>query len=301
MDTLMAMRTFVEIVERGSLTAAAQAQARSLPTVVRTLASLERRLGARLLRRTTRRMSLTAEGRDYLERCRRILADIEEAELAVARGQHEPQGEIRVTAPALFGQMHVAPLVTAFLRQHQKVQVDLVLLDRVVNLVDEGVDLALRIGPLRDSSMVAIPAGRMRRVVCVSPELLSELGMPAHPDALAEHPCVRFRNLAGGAWHFQARGREIAVPVRGAFSCTDAMAVARACAEGLGFALLLHYQVASLVAEGRLAIVLEEFEPEPAPVSLVYPESRLVSVRLRALVAWLRDELSDRLADLTAT
>lgn len=299
MDKLAAMRTFVEIVDRGSLTAAAEAQDRSLPTVVRTLAALEQQLGARLIRRTTRRMSLTVEGRDYLGRCRRILADVEEAELAVARGQSEPQGEVRMTAPVLFGQMHVAPVVTAFLEHHQKVQVDLLLLDRVVNLVDEGIDLALRIGRLSDSSMVAIPVGHMRRVVCASPDLLRERGTPARPEALTGLPCVRFHGIeAGGHWHFRDGGRELSVPVSGAFCCSQAMAVAQACADGLGFGLLLHYQVAALVEEQRLAIVLEDFEPEPLPVSLVYPEARLVSSRLRALVAWLRDALRDRIPDL---
>ena len=299
MDKLAAMRTFVEIVDRGSLTAAAGAQDRSLPTVVRTLASLEQQLGARLLRRTTRRMSLTVEGRDYLERCRRILADVEEAELTVARGQSEPQGEIRMTAPALFGQMHLAPAVTAFLARYRKVQVNLLLLDRVVNLVDEGIDLALRIGPLSDSSMVAIPLGRMRRVVCASPGLLLEHGSPEHPELLAGRPCLQFPGTrASGHWRFRERERELSVPVRGAFSCSQALAVAEACADGLGFARLLHYQVAPLVRDGRLVIVLEEFEPEPLPVSLVYPEARLVSSRMRSLVAWLRDALRERLAEL---
>ena len=201
MDKLGAIQTFVDIIDGGSLTAAADAQGRSLPTVVRTLATLEQQLGARLLRRTTRRMSLTLEGRDYLERCRRILADVEEAELAVAQRQREPRGEIRMTAPALFGQLHVAPAVTAFLARHRKVKVDLVLIDRVVNLVEEGIDLALRIGHLADSSMVAVPVGQMRRVVCASPEVLREYGMPEHPQDLSTRPCVQFRGTsAGGRW-----------------------------------------------------------------------------------------------------
>lgn len=296
MDKLAAMRTFVEIVDRGSLTAAAEARGKSLPTVVRTLAALEQALGARLLRRTTRRMSVTVEGRDYLERCRRILADVEEAELSVAQRQTEPRGEVRMTAPVLFGQMHVAPAVTAFLARHRQVQVDMLLLDRVVNLVDEGIDLAVRIGQLADSSMVAIPVGRMRRVVCASPALLREHGTPERPEALAHLPCVRFHGTdAGGHWRFDDDGREVDVPVSGALACSQAMTVAQACAEGLGFGLLLHYQVAPLVEAGRLEVVLEDFEPEPMPVSLVYPEARLVSSRLRVLTGWLRDALRERL------
>ncbi|HSG65139.1 MAG TPA: LysR family transcriptional regulator, partial [Gammaproteobacteria bacterium] len=156
MDRLAAMRTFVEIVDRGSLTAAADALHLSQPSVVRTLAALEQHLGTLLLRRTTRRMSLTPEGRDYLERCRRILGDVEEAERAVGQDNTEPRGEIRMTGPVEFGRMHLAPAITAFLWRYEQVRIDLLLLDRNVDLVNEGIDLALRIGLLADSTMVAI-------------------------------------------------------------------------------------------------------------------------------------------------
>lgn len=292
MDRLLAMRTFVEIADRGSLTAAAEALDRSPPAVVRTLAGLEAHLGARLLRRTTRRMSLTEEGRDYLERCRRILADVEEAERAVGRAQAEPQGTLRMTAPVLFGEMHVAPAVTGFLRHYAKVQVELELLDRLVDLVDEGLDLGVRIGHLADSSMVAVPVGSMRRVVCASPDLLRAEGVPRHPHELAARSCVRFRGIAGGgAWAFREAGRDVAVRVRGSLGVNNASAAAEACAEGLGFGLLLAYQAEPLVRAGRLQIVLEAFEPEPLPVSLVYPGGRMVSPRLRAMLDWLRDAL----------
>ncbi len=151
MDVLAAMRAFVRIVEEGSLTAAAEALDRAPPTMVRTLAALEAHLGVRLLVRTTRQMALTEEGRVYLDRCRRILADVEEAEEAVAAGRSEPRGEIRATAPVLFGQRHVAPAVTEFVRAHPRVRVDLLLLDRVVQLVEEGLDVGVRIGALEDS------------------------------------------------------------------------------------------------------------------------------------------------------
>jgi DNA-binding transcriptional LysR family regulator len=292
MDQFAAMRAFVEIVDRGSLTAAADALDRSLPTVVRTLALLEAHLGTRLLRRTTRRMSLTDEGRDYLERCRRILADVEDAERAVGRGQGEPRGALRVTAPVLFGQMHVAPAVTAFLRRYPKVQVELQLYDRLVDLVDEGIDLAVRIGHPADSTMVAIAVGRMRRVVCASPGVLRAGGVPQHPSELSEHPCVRFHGLAsGGTWKFNEAGRDLAVRIGGSFSCNQASAAASACAEGLGFGLFLAYQVEPMVRSGQLQIVLEAFEPPPLPVSLIYSGARMVSSRLRALLEWLKGAL----------
>ncbi len=295
MDKLLAMRSFVAIVDHGSLTAAAAALDRSLPAMVRTLAALEASLGTRLLRRTTRRMSLTAEGQGYLERCRRILGDIEEAEASLMRAQVEPRGQVRMTAPVLFGQMHVAPAVTEFLRSYDEVQVELLLLDRVVNLVDEGIDLAIRIAHLTDSTMVAVPVGRVRRVVCASPALLRADGIPQHPRELSERPCVRFRGInPGDSWTFQDRDREISVRIRGNFTCNQAAAAAQACAEGLGFGMFLSYQVEPLVRAERLEIVLVDFEPAPLPVSLVYPEARLISTRLRALLDWLKQTLGTR-------
>ncbi len=295
MDKLLAMRGFVAIVDHGSLTAAATALDRSLPAMVRTLAALEETLGTRLLHRTTRRMSLTAEGQGYLERCRRILGDIEEAEASLMRAQIEPRGQVRMTAPVLFGQMHVAPAVSEFLRSFEEVQVELLLLDRVVNLVEEGIDVAVRIAHLSDSTMVAVPIGRVRRVVCASPALLRTESVPMHPRELSDRPCVRFRGInAGDSWTFQDSGGEFSVRTRGSFACNQATAAVQACAEGLGFGMFLSYQVEPLVRAKRLEVVLGDFEPAPLPVSLVYPETRLVSTRLRALLDWLKRALAAR-------
>jgi DNA-binding transcriptional LysR family regulator len=279
MDKLGAMQAFVDIVDSGSLSAAAASKGRSLPTMVRTLAALERGLGARLLRRTTRRMSLTPEGRDYLVRCRRILSDVEEAESAVAVGQTEPRGVINMTALVLFGQQHVAPAVTA--------------------LIEEGIDLAVRIGPLEDSSMVAVPVGHMRRVLCASPEFLAKHGMPREPSDLNNLPCALHRtSTMSGVWHFQQAGQPVSVPVQGQFVCSQAMAVAQAGASGTGLVQLLHYQVCDLIAEGRLVLLLTDYEVASIPVSLIYPEGLLVSTRVRALVTSLRDSLAYQLSAL---
>lgn len=295
MDKLAAMRAFVEIVERGSLTAAGARLDKSLPTMVRNLASLEAALGVRLLQRTTRRMSLTEEGRAYLERCRRILSDIDEAERALASAGEEPRGEVRVTAPVLFGQWHVAPAVNGFLERYPRVSVELLLLDRVVNLLEEDIDLAVRIGPLADSSMIAVPVGQVRRVVCASPRLLERLGTPERPEDLGERPCVGFRGLAAGAtWRFQEGGRELPVRVRGPLACNQAIVAADACAQGLGFGLFLSYQVVDRVRDGSLRLVLEGFEPPPLPVHLVYPTARLLSTRVRSLVDWMKQSLRPR-------
>jgi len=189
----------------------------------------------------------------------------------------------------LFGQMHVAPAVTGFLRRYPKVQVELLLFDRLVDLVDEGIDLAVRIGHPADSTMVAVPVGRMRQVVCASPEVLRVGGVPRHPSELHERPCVRFHGLAsGGTWKFNDAGRELAVRIGGSFSCNQASAAVSACAEGLGFGLFLAYQVKPMVRSGQLQIVLEAFEPAPLPVNLIYPGARIMSSRLRALLDWLK-------------
>jgi DNA-binding transcriptional LysR family regulator len=295
MDKLSAMRAFVEIVDRGSLTAAGEALDKSLPTVVRTLAALEEELGVRLLRRTTRRMSLTEEGRAYLDRCRRILVDVAEAEQALVSERAEPQGEIRATAPVLFGQRHVAPAVSDFVQRFQRVRVELLLLDRVVNLIEEGIDVAVRIGPLADSSMIAAPVGHVRRVVCASPELLDRVGTPERPETLADQPCVRFLGIApGSTWHFREGRRDLPVRVEGPFTCNQAGASVDACAAGLGFGLFLSYQAEPLVRAGKLRVVLEAFEPPKLPVSVVYPDARLMSTRLRAFVDLLKEGLKGR-------
>lgn len=287
------MRTFVEIVDRGSLTAAAEALDRSQPAVVRTLAALETRLGARLLNRTTRRMSLTPEGRDYLARCRSILTDVDEAELAVVRQQTEPRGDLRITAPVLFGQMHVAPALTAFLRRYREVRIELLLFDRNVDLVEEGMDLAVRIGELPDSSMVAVPVRTVRRVVCASPALLEEAGRPSHPTELAGLPCVLFTGLSAWIdWPFRENHKPFTVDVSGSLTCNHLSVARDACVEGLGFGRFLSYQVAPMLEAGALDTVLEEYEPEPLPVSLVYPASRLVPARQRLLLDWLKEALA---------
>lgn len=292
MDKLAAMTAFVEIVDRGSLTAAADSLGKSLPTMVRTLAGLEESLGVRLLRRTTRRMSLTEEGEAFLERCRRILADVEEAEEMLTRGQAEPRGELRVTAPVLFGQMHVAPAVADFLREYRRVKVELLLLDRVVNLVEEGIDVGIRIARLEDASMIAIPVDEVRRVVCASPALLRRVGVPKHPEALAEQPCIRHHGLSPGpAWTFRVDGRSRAIPIEGPLVSNHAASARDACVGGLGFGLFLSYQVAPMLAAKKLRVVLADFEPEPIPVSVVYPHARLMSPRIRVFVDWMKQRL----------
>lgn len=294
------MRAFVEIVDRGSLTAAGAAQGRSLPTMVRILAALETELGATLLKRTTRRMSLTDEGRLYLERCRRILADVAEAEALVGEGAGELEGELRgplrLTGPVVFGQMHLAPLLIEFSKEHPQVRIELVLLDRIVDLVEEGLDAAVRIARLPDSSLIATPVGRVRRVIVASPLLLDRVGAPESPARLTELPCIEFEGIGPGrTWRFRSGAREIAVPVSGSFATNQVPAALAACEAGLGFGAFLSYQVEPALRAGRLKEVLAAFEPPAVPVSLVHPEAHLMTSRLRRLLDWLKPRLGERL------
>jgi DNA-binding transcriptional LysR family regulator len=285
MDRLQAMTTFVRIVEKGSLTAAAEAMETSLPSVVRALAALERDVGVRLLNRTTRRMRLTEEGALYLERCRSVLQSIQELGGLFSSRQDEPQGRLAVTASVLFGRRYIAPVVAGFIRRFPGVNVDLLLLDRVVSLVEEGVDVGVRIGHLGDSSLVAIPVGKVRRVVCASPRYLQRHGTPLDPGDIQRHRCVRFSAVSEEhGWKFSVGRKSVIVPVKVAFSTNQVDAAVDMCVSGLGLGMFLSYQVAPHLARKALRYVLESFEPEPLPVNIVYPHARLQSTRVRAFV-----------------
>jgi DNA-binding transcriptional LysR family regulator len=285
MDKLQAMTTFVRIVERGSLTGAAEALGTSLPSVVRTLAALEQALGVRLMNRTTRRLHLTDEGSQYLDQCRAILAAVRDAEDALAARRVEPQGRIAITAPVLFGRRFVAPLVNAFLARHAATRAHLLLLDRPVDVVQEGIDVGVRIGVLADSSLVAIPVGALRRVVCASPAYLRRHGVPRAPDDLRTHVAVRFAGLTPGSeWRFRVGRRSVAVAVPARLECNQVDAAVAACEDGVGIGMFLSYQVAAAVAAKRLRYLLPDCEPPAVPVNVIYPHSRLPSATVRAFV-----------------
>jgi DNA-binding transcriptional LysR family regulator len=295
MDKLAAMTTFVRIVEAGSLTAAAHALDTSPPTVVRTLAALERHLGVSLLKRTTRRIHLTDEGAQYLERCRLILSALQEAEDAVVSRRTEPAGKLTVTASALFGRRYVAPIVSDFVRRYPRVSADMLFVDRVVNLIEEGVDVGIRIAHLKDSSMVAIPVGRTRRVVCASESYLRRHGIPRAPDDLRQHTCVRHVGLVPRSeWQFRAGGRLLSVPITSVVTCNDIDSAVSACVDGLGLGMFLSYMVAPNRKRGQLRYVMEKFETEPTPVQVIYPQAKIMSTKVRAFI----DECVGRLRGL---
>jgi DNA-binding transcriptional LysR family regulator len=286
MDKLRAMETFVRIADRGSLTAAAETLSTSLPSVVRTLAALEAELGVRLLNRTTRRLSPTDEGREYLERCKRVLAEVDEAEAALSARRVAPKGRLRITAPVMFGRLRVAPLVTEFVLKHPALQIELTLLDRIVDLVEEGIDAGIRIARLPDSTLVAVSVGQTRRVICASPAYLKRAGTPKTPQDLMQHRCISFSGLAtGNAWSLGGGGNtQIEVP--SALATNQVDAAIDACLRGVGPGQFLCYQVQALLDVGKLKRVLQSFEPEPVPIQLVYPQARLLSANVRAFVDW---------------
>ena len=277
------MEVFVRIVESGSLTAAADSLHVSAPSVVRTLAALERSLRVRLLNRTTRRSSLSDEGREYYERCKRVLAEVDAADAALRSRRAQPRGRLRLTAPITFGRMRVAPVVTAFLVKYPDVEIELLLLDRVVDLVEEGVDAAIRIAQLPESSLVAVQVGATRRVVCAAPAYLRHRGTPAAPRDLGAHRCIVFTGLgAANEWTFAGKPAQVAV--RAALRTNQIDVAIDAVVNGLGCGQFLSYQIESLLAARKLTRILETFEPPAVPVQIVYPHTRFVSPNVRAFV-----------------
>ncbi|MEZ2333147.1 LysR substrate-binding domain-containing protein [Mesorhizobium sp. RCC_202] len=299
MDRLDAMSLFVATVEAGSLSAAARRAGMPLATVSRRLSELEKHLKTRLLNRSTRRLSLTDAGQSYLAACRRILDDVGEAERAAAGEYLNPTGELVITAPVVFGRLHVLPVVTDFLAAYPEVDIRLTLSDRLTQLVEEHIDLALRIGELPVSAMVAMRVGSIRRIVCANPAYLAGRGVPARPQDLAGHDCVTSEGLASPAtWNFGAGKSEIVVPVRSRLQVNTAEAAIDAAMAGLGLTRVLSYQADASVRAGALQVVLEPFEPPPWPVSLVHAGQGRLPVKLRAFLDFAAPRLKERLARL---
>ena len=299
MDKLYAMDAFIHIVESGSLTAAADALDVSQPSMVRTLAALERELGVRLLNRTTRRMSLTDEGRDYYERAQQIISAVDEAERSLSARRSAPRGRIRITSSVSFGRAFVAPVVAEFLADHPEVQIELLLLDRVVDLVEEGMDVAVRVAKLPDSSMVAHGIGEVRRVVVVSPALLKTEGKPKQPADLRSHRCVSFTGVVSPShWDFHDGQKLLQVPVGSALVTNQVDAAVQSCVQGTGFGRFFDYHVLGEIKAGRLVRVLEKFEGDAVPASIVYPSSRHQSANVRSFVAFAQARLKERLRSL---
>lgn len=292
MDKLKAMATFVEIVDQGSLSAAAEAINRSPASVVRALADLENHLSVRLLNRSTRRLSLTEEGRDYLLRCRRILADINDAEFLLDARSATPEGKLSITAPMMFGRLHIVPLLNRYLSEHPGLRVELTLVDRVVNIIDEGFDLAIRIGHLADSSLIAMPLGLTRHIICASPALVKIMGQPKTPDELRHWPVVVF-NPQSSQWAFNNGQTLNTYDMKTVMSSNQVDSTLASAISGLGATRLLHYQVDEALSTGQLIRLLPEYEKNLIPIQFVYPHNRLLSIRVRAFLDWAAPQLRD--------
>ncbi|HEY0848334.1 MAG TPA: LysR family transcriptional regulator [Bradyrhizobium sp.] len=285
MDRLDAMQAFVTVADLQGFAPAARKLGLSPSAVTRLIAALEDRIGARLLQRTTRSVALTDAGARYLERARRILADVEEAEGAAEGERTTPRGRLIISAPVGFGRLHVSPVVTAYLQRHREVSCDLRLSDRMVNLVEEGVDAAVRIGHLPDSTLVARHVGEMRRIVVASKAYLKARGVPKTPRDLASHDTVQFgASTAPAEWRFAEAGREIRVATMPRFSTNSADAAIQYAEQGGGLTRVLAYQAAAAIRRGALTVVLQEFEQPPLPIHIVYPTSRLLSAKVRAFI-----------------
>jgi DNA-binding transcriptional LysR family regulator len=284
-DRIDAMHAFVTVADLEGFVPAARKLGLSPSGVTRLIAALEHRLGARLLQRTTRSVTLTDVGTRYLERARRILADVEEAEGSVQDERARPSGRLVVSAPIGFGRLHVSPVMSVYLTRYTDVSGELRLSDRMINLVEDGVDLAVRIGHLPDSSLVARHVGEMRRIVVASSAYLRQRGEPKTPQAIASHETIQFGAMtASPDWRFVEDGREVRVACTPRFATDSADAAIWHAERGGGLTRVLAYQAADAIKAGRLKIVLEKFEPPPLPIHIVYPTSRLLSAKVRAFV-----------------
>lgn len=299
MDRLHAITAFLKIVEAGSITAAAEALDVSQPSMVRTLAALERDLGARLLNRTTRRMSLTDEGRDFYERGKHIVAAVDDARLSLSARRATPRGRLRIASSVAFGRMYVAPVVAAYLAEHAEVNIELLLLDRVVDLVEEGIDVAVRVARLPDSSLVALPVGEARRLVVASPALIRESGAPAEPVDLRDKRCVTFTGLSSATqWQFGEGRKLLNVPVKSVLATNQVDAAVQACVAGIGYGRLNDYMVLAPLRDGTLTRVLRNFEDTPIPVNIIYPSARHQSPNVRSFVAFAQPRIRERLREM---
>lgn len=289
MDRFHAMQVFTTVAETGSFSRAATHLHLSAPAATRAVAALETVVATRLFTRTTRSVVLTEAGRRYYEDCKRILAELAEAEAAAAGSYSLPQGELSVTAPVLFGEMYVLSVVTAFLDQHPRVTARTVFVDRVTNLVDEGLDVAIRIGELPDSSQSAIRVGEVSRVICASPAYLAAHGEPSTPGDLVHHRLlVSTGSSVPVEWKFGGRAQ---VTMRPALTCNTTRATVLAAVDGFGITRRLSYQVAPDVAAGRLKIILADFQEPPLPVHVIHTEGRRAAAKVRAFVDFAVEQL----------
>lgn len=282
MDRLHLMTVFVAVAEEESFAAGARRLGMSPPAVTRAISALEERLGVKLLNRTTRYVRVTDAGSRYLDDCRRIIQESDEADEAAAGINAEPRGHLAITAPVMFGRLFVIPGIVDYLQRYPEMELSAVFLDRVVNLLEEGFDVGIRIGELPDSTMRAIRVGHVRRVLCASPSYLSEHGLPPNPAELIHHNIVAASGVSPFTdWKFSP---ELSVRVKPRLTVTSNDAAIEAVLAGMGITRLLSYQVQSHMASGQLQTILSEFEPPPLPIHVIHREGRYASAKVRTFV-----------------
>ena len=293
MDKLKQLETFVAVATKGSLTAAAHAEGVAPAIIGRRIDALEARLGVKLLLRTTRRISLTDEGSAFLEDCQRLLAELQNAEASVSAGGVKASGHLRITAPAGFGRRHIAPLIPGFLDLHPDVTLSLDLTDRLVDLVNEGYDCAVRVGDLADSSLVSLRLADNRRVCVAAPSYLLRHGTPSTPAELGRHNCLAYSSVSSQprGWVFQANGDIMHVRVSGRMDCTDGAVLHQWCLEGRGIAWRSLWEVGSSLSDGGLVAILEEFAAPPNGIFAVFTQRKHQPLRLRLWLDYLKQHI----------
>lgn len=292
MDRLRALEIFIKVAETGGFASAARALSTSPPSVTRVVSELERHLGTALFVRTTRSVGLTEAGVRFLNDAGRIISALKEAEDAAIGAHITPRGNLRITAPVLFGGMFITPLLGEFLQQNEHVTAEAVFLDRIVNMIDEGHDIAIRIGELADSYLLAARVGTVRLMVFASPEYLAREGTPAHPDDLSKHNLIAPIPLGSGqSWIFEKDGKPYRIEPTARLKINTNDAIRNQVARGWGISRLRSYQIAPLLADGTLVPILEDFEPPPQPIHVIHQEGRLASAKVRSFIDFIVDRL----------
>ncbi len=298
MDRFEAMRTLVAAIEGGSLSAASRALGVPLPTVSRRVSDLEAYLRTQLVVRTSRKLLLTDAGRAYVATCRRILDELADAERAATGEFRKPQGDMVISAPVMFGRLHVEPVVLEFLKVYPQINVRLTLADYFMDLTENHVDIAVRVGHLPDSSLVAMKLGKLRWITCASPAYLAKRGRPQVLADLKAHDCIAFEGLySTNNWVFRLGKENVSVPIRPRFAINTASGAIDAALNDAGIARVLSYQAATWIDNGRLISVLDEYHPDPIPVHLIHTDQPLLPLKLRAFLDFATPRLKERLLD----
>jgi DNA-binding transcriptional LysR family regulator len=293
MDLLGPMQTFVRVVEAGSFTAVAAQLETTQPTISRQIAALEEHLGARLLTRTTRTLTLTDDGRAFYDHALRAIEAIGEAENAVGRRRSKPSGTLRIATPVVFGRLHIVPRLPAFLGRYPDVTIDLMMSDTFTDLAEQGIDLAIRVGEITDPGLIAKRIGMVRRVTVASPAYLKANGTPRAPADLSEHACIVYTRLStGNRWVFESPAGPLAVEVKGRFRADNSEAVREGVLAGLGIAVIPTFAFSAEIESGKVKVLLKDHEPKQLPMHAVYPSRRFVPLKVRVMIDYLAHEFA---------